>query len=204
MDSGGGTTPTALQRVTALAGLVATPIVVLVAVGALWVRGWAWVVFLVGLLALVAGYVARRSFARRFPITAFDLNDVSGPATEIESAKVRLAGGDYAAFTVNAVRNEDEPEANGQIWFFAAEAGGIEKTSIELSYNSATDPREHPAFTGMFADYCEVSSWEPDHWVLLTRLDDVAASEAILLVADMLRVLHHLEGSLRWTFRAFA
>lgn len=177
-----------------------------VVVGIFGAQALAWVLVLGGLLALAlaVGIVVQRIIARRFPVTSFDLDDVSEPAAQIESAKARLARGDYAAFTVNAVRNEDEPEASGQIWFYAAKTGGIEKTSIELSYEWPTEPGEQPALMGLMSGGWEITGREPDHWVLLSRQCDIDSSEAIRLVVAALGTLFQLEASTKWTFRAFA
>ena len=166
----------------------------------------AWVLVLGSLAALIlgVGLIVRRSNARRFPVTSFDLSDVSAPAMEIESARARLARGDYAAFAINAVRDEDEPEASGQIWIYAAKTGGIEKTTIELSYQSSIEPGEHPALTGFVSGGWEITGTEPEHWVLLTRHGAVDASEAIRVVVVALGTLFELEASTKWTFRAFA
>lgn len=154
--------------------------------------------------ALVIGVVARARIARRFPVTHFNLADVSEPAGQIESAKARLARGDYAAFTVNAVRDSAEPEASGQIWVYASKSGGIDKTSIELGYEGSTEPAEHSALKQLFSDGWEVTRWEPDHWVLLTRPGDLHATEAIQFAADALATMFDIPRSSQWTFRAFA
>ena len=181
-------------------------IVVPFVVGITGAQALALVLVLGGLLALTlgVGLVVRGIVARRFPITSFDVDDLSKPAIQIESAKERLADGDYAAFSINAVRNEDEPEASGQIWFYAAKTGGIDKTSIELSYEWPTEPSEQPALIGWVESGWKITGWEPDHWVLLSKQSDVNASEAIRLVMGALESLFRLEASAKWTFRAFA
>ena len=198
--------PTRLQRSTALGGLLAVVLVVPAAFAVFGTSALPWVLVVGGLLVsiLAVGVVVRAVIARRFPATHFDLDDVSGPAGRIEDAKARLARGDYAAFTVSAVRDPAEPEASGQIWVYAAKSGGIHKTSIELSYESSTKPAEHPALTRLLGEGWEVIRWEPDHWVLLTRLGDASATEAVRFVAGALEMLFDVPPSSQWTFRPFA
>jgi uncharacterized membrane protein YraQ (UPF0718 family) len=155
-------------------------------------------------LALVAGVVVRTVNARRFPVTVFNPRDVAGPAAQIEAAKSRLAAGDYAAFAVIAVRSNEEPEASAQIWVFAAKTGGIQRTSIELSYEAETEPAQHPALRSLLGDGWEIDGWKPGDWLLLVRYADVEASEAIRLLTSTLVELFALDTSTSWTFRAFA
>jgi hypothetical protein len=206
MDPEDATAPTRLQRWTALGGLLALVFVVPVVFAVFGTAALSWVLIVGGLLvsALAVGVVVRAQIARRFPVTHFNLADVSEPASQIESAKARLARGDYAAFTVNAVRDPAEPEASGQIWVYAAKSGGIHKTSIELSYEWSTEPAENSALRLLLSDDWEVTRWEPDHWVLLTRPGDVSATEAIQFVAGALAMLFDVPPSSQWTFRAFA
>ena len=170
------------------------------------VAALSWVLVVGGLLvsALAVGVVVRTRIARRFPVTHFNLADVSEPASQIESAKVRLARGDYAAFMVNAVRDPAEPEASGQIWVYAARSGGIHKTSLELSYEWSTEPAEHLALRQLLSSGWEVTRWEPHQWVLLSRPGDVSATEAIQFVGDALAILFDISPFSQWTFRAFA
>lgn len=181
-------------------------LIVPVAFAVIGISALPWVLGVGGVLVsiLAVGVVVRAVIARRFPPTHFDLDDVSEPAGRIDDAKARLARGDYAAFTVGAVRDPTEPEASGQIWVYAAKSGGIHKTSIELPYESSTTPAEHPALTGLLSEGWEVNRWEPDHWVLLTRPGDASAAEAVRLIAGALEMLFDIPPSSQWTFRPFA
>jgi hypothetical protein len=197
---------TRLQRWTALGGLLAVVLVGPAVVGVFGTSALPWVLVVGGLLVTIlgVGVAVRAVIARRFPASHFDLDGVSGPASRIEGAKARLARGDYAAFTVSAVLDPAESEASGQIWVYAARSGGIDKTCIELSYESSTKPAEHPALTRLLAEGWEVTRWEPDQWVLLTRLGDVSATEAVRLVAGTLGMLFDIPPSSQWIFRPFA
>ncbi len=206
MDPEEAATPTRRQRWTALAGL---PAVVLAFPIALVIFGRAalpWLLIGGGLVltVLIAGVAGRALIARRFPIMEFSLDDLSGPAGQIEAAKARLAAGDHAAFTINAIRAATEPEAAGQIWIQAAKSGAIQMTRIELSYDWSTEPAEQPALAPLLSDGWEITRWEPNHWVLLDRPGDTSAAEAVRLVADTLNRLFDIPLSSPWTFRAFA
>lgn len=205
MDRKEAAEPPRWQRWTAFGGLLAVVLVVPAVFAVFGVAALPWVLVVGGIVAsfLAVGIFGRAVIARRFPVTYFDLNDLSDPAGRIEDAKARLAEGDYAAFTVSAVRHPTEPEASGRIWVFAAKSDGIHKTSIELDYEPSTNPVEHQALTRLLGDW-EIAGWEPAHWVLLTRPGDVPAVDAVWFVAEALTMLFDVPPSSRWTFRAFA
>jgi hypothetical protein len=206
MNPEDATAPTRLQRWWALGGLLALVFAVPVVFLVFGTAALSWVLVVGGLLVstLAVGVVVRTRIARRFPVTDFNLADVSQPAGQIERAKERLARGDYAAFTVNAVRDPADPEASGQIWVYAAKSGGIQKTSLELSYEWSTEPAENSALRQLLSDGWEVIGWEPHQWVLLSRPGDVSATEAIQSVANALAMMFDVPPSSQWTFRAFA
>jgi hypothetical protein len=206
MDSEEPAAPTRRERWTALGGLLSLVVAIPIALGFFGSAALPWV-FVGGGLALTfltAGVVARLMVARRFPISEFNLDEVSGPAEQIEDAKARLAPGDYAAFAIIADRAPEEPEAIGQIWVHAAKSGGIEMTNIELSYDWSIEPAEQPALAPLLSDDWSISQWEPDEWVLLTHPGDTSAAEVVLQVANALALLFDVQLPTQWKFRAIA
>ncbi len=202
-DLGG---PTRSQRVVAVSGLVAIVLVAPVTVGIFGAAALRWVLTVGAAAAILigVGVAVRYVISRKFPVLAFELSDVSEPAARLEDAQARLAAGDYAAFAVYADGGEAKSEASGQIWLYAAKGGGIERTAIELAYDSLTAPRRHPALAALVDDGWQITGWERSQWVLLGRDGGVDAAETIVVVARAAAALAGIGEGNGWSFRAIA
>ncbi len=199
-------TPTRLQKWTAAGGMVSLFLLVPVVVSVFGRSAIRWLLAGGGLLVILwmAVVIVRRHRAKRFPIIVFGIGDVSAPAEQVEDAKARLAGGDYAAFVVAAVRDQSDEEAQGQIWVHADRTGDIKKTDLVVYFAWAGQPAAEPILARLFEDGWELTRWEPDHWAMFTYPAGIQSAEAISVLVGVMSALFDLPVSTQWSFRAFA
>lgn len=154
--------------------------------------------------ALAVGILVRRRISQKYPPVLFDPADVSGVEAKLEAVRVRLAGGDSAAFGIHPTIDESG-DAEGQIWLFASTDGVLGRVALELSLPDHLDEfSRHPAVLALLSDGWEVQSAAPGEWVAVDRSDLADATGVVVPVIVALTALFDIPTESGWSLRAIA
>lgn len=151
-------------------------------------------------LLLTFGYALQRRLDRRFPPVLFHPQDAAAVEDLVEAARTNLKPEGAVAFSIAPLVDEIV-DADGQIWFRAADGGA---TTMELALPHDVDtPEEHPGVVSLINAGWRVEDVRPGEWILLMQPGLAASVGLPTLVAETLADLFEIPPTTLWECRRF-